>query len=161
MPSTVVSPGFRLTASRAQQTQLRFKGQQIVHRMKPCYVSLMDPASLQKAGENLAHTSYCQTLLSQAHQSYRDVYVLFISHPSNIGICMIASLEKTTKTHSTLFRGAQNRCRRESKAMKQTLVFKRCWCRGLRRTGRKHTVSHPTAQHRTLQAHSSLFLSFI
>jgi hypothetical protein len=53
----------------------------------------------------------------RAHQSYRDVSFP-LSPKQHSNLCMIASLEKTTKTPSTLFREAQNRCRRESK--KQT-----------------------------------------
>lgn len=127
MPSTVVSPGLRLTASHAADTAA-LGGSRIVHRMKPCYVSLMDPASplRERAGENpQPHTSYCQTLLS-GHISPTETYRPFhLSPKQHSNLCMIASLEKTTKTHSTLFRGAQNRCRRESKT--QTYFgFKRC-----------------------------------
>lgn len=103
-------------------------GSRIVHRMKPCYVSLMDPASplRERAGENpQPHTSYCQTLLS-GHISPTETYRPFhLSPKQHWNLCMIASLEKTTKTHSTLFRGAQNRCRKESKTQTD-FGFKRC-----------------------------------
>lgn len=59
MQSTVVSPGLRFTASHAADTAA-LRGSRIIHQMKPCHVSLMDPASPlhERAGENpQPHTS--------------------------------------------------------------------------------------------------------
>lgn len=72
MPSTVVSPGFRLTASHAADTAA-LGGSRIVHRMKPCYVSLMDPASpLRERAEKIpSPTLPCaKHAVIRAHQSY-------------------------------------------------------------------------------------------
>lgn len=74
MQSTVVSPGLRLTASHAVDTAA-LGGSRIIHQMKPCCASLMDPASPlhERAGENpQPHTSHCQMVLS-GHISPRDV----------------------------------------------------------------------------------------
>lgn len=162
MQSTVVSPGLRLTASHTVDTAA-LGGSRIIHQMKPCCASLMDPASPlhERAGENpQPHTSHCQMVLS-GHISPTEMCCPFpLSPKQHSNLCMTALLEETTKTHSTLFREAQNRSRRESK--KETnFYFKRCQHRGLRRTRRHVYFTPPPLSTESPQAHSSLFISFI
>lgn len=126
MPSTVVSPGLS-SQPATQQTQLRSGAAESSIGRSPAMSHLWILLLLyMREQEKIPSPTLPIAERCYRHISPTETYRPFrLSPKQHSNLCMIASLEKTTKTHSTLFRGAQNRCRRESKTQTD-FGFKRC-----------------------------------